>query len=133
LFKTRKVKARHLDTSTNKLYNDPHEPSLACAAIAFNYDGNEENSSFSTINVKENFVTKKKSGFESFVENDLVLQAPASITTATLPGEPVLSTPVIPASVVQEAPLVLAPVAQAPPASGSKISGHKCFLVVRGF
>ena len=31
------AKARHSDTSTNALYNDPHESSLAAAAIALHY------------------------------------------------------------------------------------------------
>jgi hypothetical protein len=111
-------KARHSDTSTNKLYNDPHESSLACAAVALHYDGNEENSSYSTIDVKDNFVTQKKTGFESLVENDLVLQAPASVPTATHPVVPVLSTPVVPTPGVLEPPLLPMPITQAPPASG---------------
>ena len=35
-------KARHSDTSTNKLYNDPHETSLADAAVALHYHGNDD-------------------------------------------------------------------------------------------
>ena len=117
-------KARHNDTSTNKLYNDPHESSLASAAVALHYDVNEEKSSLSSIDMKEDFVSKKKSGFESLVENDLVLQEPASVPGSTLPVAPVLPTPVVSAPVVLEAAIVPAPVApvsvqtQAPPPSG---------------
>jgi hypothetical protein len=106
-------KARHSDTSTNKLYNDPHESSLADAAVALHYNDNEDKSSFSTIDVKEDFVRKKKSGFESLVQNDLVLPTPASVSSTTLSIAPVLL-PTFVAPVVLEPTVVPAPVAPVP-------------------
>lgn len=112
-------KARHADTSTNKLYNDPHETSLAAAAVALHYEGNEEKTSFSTIDVKENFLTqKKKSGLEILVEDDLVLQAPEPAPVVPVPAfAPQKALVVLPAPV---APVVSTtmPASSAPPAPG---------------
>jgi hypothetical protein len=61
-------KARHSDTSTNKLYNDPHETSLADAAVALHYNGNDEEPCSTFCEGKENIVPVKKSGFECLIE-----------------------------------------------------------------
>jgi hypothetical protein len=48
------LKAHHVDTSTNKLYNNPHETSRAAAATVLHYQGNNKGPSLTFDNGKEN-------------------------------------------------------------------------------
>jgi hypothetical protein len=76
-------KARHADTSTNKLYNDPHETSLADAAVALHYQGNDDGP-FSTFDDEKENLVPHKSGFEGLVPEDsynCTAQKPASVLT----------------------------------------------------